>query len=230
MPVVPFIPMIASTVGGIIGGKKAQSAAQQRSPEEQQALGGAQTAATNLNTSGAQLTDTGQDTQRPATSYFDTLLRGNRAQMAGATAAPRAALTDVYRGAGRNLEQSGVRGAQRDVASGELNRQRASQIGSLVTGVQPAAASALTSIGQTQTQQGLGATQAGGSLSANILGQGFQNRKYAREEGEKTGKGIGGLLFDVLKGTKLGGGGGSSAFSGIVPAQADFGSDEWMNH
>lgn len=208
MPVVPFLPLAASAIGGIFAGKKATQAAMTRSPEEQQALGGAQGAAGTLATTGAGLLKTGQETQAPATSYFDTLLRGNRAQMAGATAAPRAAITDVYRGAERGLEHSGVRGAQRDVASADLGRQKASQISSLVTGVQPQAAAALTGIGQTQISQGGAQTGAAGSLYSNLLGQGTENRKYARKEGEKTGSSFGGLIFDILKGTMGGKGGG----------------------
>lgn len=205
MPVIPFIPLAASAVGSIFAGKKATQAAMNRSPEEQQALGGAQGAAGNLTKTGSSLIQTGQETQAPATSYFDTLLRGNRAQMAGATAAPRAAITDVYRGAERGLEHSGVRGPQRDVAAADLNRQRASQISSLVTGVQPAAASALTGIGQTQIGQGAPMLGQAGGIYSGLLGQGASNRRYAREEGEKTGAGFGGLIFDILKGT-LGGG------------------------
>jgi hypothetical protein len=227
MPVVPFIPLIVKAgvaVGGMIASKKAQSAAQQRSPEESTALTGAQQAAGNLQATGGNLIDTGQQTQRPATNYFDTLLRGNRAQMAQATAAPRAAISDIYSGAERGLEHSGVRGPQRDVAAGELNRQRAGQLSSLVTGVQPQAAAALTSIGQTQTSQGAPMLGQAGSIYSGLLGQGFQNRKYGREEGEKAGTGFGGLIFDMLKGTKYGGGGGTSTTPG------SFGSEAWMNH
>lgn len=231
MPVTPFIPLIAKgagVLGGIFAGKKAQSAAMQRSPEEQQALSGAQGAAGELATTGQSLTEQGQNTQAPATSYFDTLLRGNRAQMGVATAAPRAAITDIYRGAGRNLEHSGIRGPQADVAKGDLNRQRASQLSSLVTGVQPGAASALTSIGQTQIQQGGARTAGAGSIYDTLLGKGFDNRKYARGEGEKAGTAIGGLIHDTIVGfpNKFGGGPKYPTTSG----SADFGSDEWMNH
>lgn len=213
MPVVPFLPLVASTVGGIFGGKKATSSAMTRSPEEQQALGGAQGAAGNLATTGAGLISQGQQTQAPATNYFDTLLRGNRAQQAQATAAPRAAIGDVYRGAERGLDQAGVRGAQRDVASGELGRQKAGQIASLVTGVQPGAAQALTGIGQAQIGEGAPMLGQSGSLYSNLLGQGTQNRKYGREEGEKTGGAFGGLIFDMLKGVGKGKGGGGSPWA-----------------
>lgn len=199
-PAVPWIAKGGAALVGGLFGKKAQSSAQKRSPEEQAALQGAQETAGRLTSTGSSLISGGLETQRPATSYYDTLLRGNRAAMSVATAAPRAAITDVYRGAERGLEQSGVRGAQRDVAKGELNRQRASQIAGLVTGVQPAAAEALTGIGQHQISAGSPMLGAAGSIYSNLLGEGAQNRQYARGEGEKAGKSIGGLVFDVISG------------------------------
>lgn len=213
-PIVPFIPAIASTIGGIIGGKKATSSAQARSPEESLALTGGQQTAGMLNRVGTQqigagqaLTREGQTTLAQPTNYYSRLLYGNRAAQSQAVAAPRAAISDVYRGAERGLERSGVRGAARDVATGELNRQRAGQISSLITGVQPQAAEALTGIGQYQmgagaglTGQGIGAEGTAGGIFGNLLGQGAQNRVYAREEGEKFGSSFGGLLFDILSG------------------------------
>ena len=221
MPVVPFIPLIASGVGAVgsaFAGKKMQAAAQQRSPEEAAALTGAQAGAGTLATSGTQQLEEGANTQRPATSYFDTLLRGNRAQQAQATAAPRAAIGDVYAGAQRNLDQQGIRGAAKDVASADLNKGRASQISSLVTGVQPGAASALTSIGQTQQAQGAGQIASSNSVYSNLLGQGNLNRQYARGEGEKGGKALGGLVFDLLSGGAKAAGKGSSSWA----PQADY--------
>lgn len=212
--VVPFIPTIASTIGGIFGGKKATSSAMKRSPEEAVSLQGGQAAAgslagmgTGLYGTGTGLIEQGQTTLAQPTNYYQKLLGGNRALASQAVAAPRAAISDVYRGAERNLEQSGVRGAQRDVAKGEMARQRAGQISSLITGIQPGAAGALTSIGETQTSQGAGiagtgvsATGQAGNIYSNLLGQGAANRVYARGEGEKFGKSFGGLIFDMLSG------------------------------
>ena len=39
-----------------------------------------------------------------------------------------------------------------------------------------------------------------GNIYQNLLTAGAQNREYARGEGEKAGKGIGGFLFDILSG------------------------------
>lgn len=199
--IIPFIPTIAGAVGGIFGGKKATSSAMTRSPEEQAALRGGQQAGSTLTGQGTGMVTGGQQTLAGPTGYYQKLLSGNRALASQAVAAPRAAISDVYRGAERGLEHSGVRGAARDVASGELARQRAGQMSSLITGVQPLAAEALTGIGQTQTAQGVGAVGAGGNIFSRLLDQGTANRQYGRQEGEKFGSGFGGLIFDILNAT-----------------------------
>ncbi len=229
MPVAPFLPQIigagAGLLGGIFGGKKATKAAQQRSPEEQTGLTGAQTGGSALAAQGGQqfstgtgLISQGQSTLSQPSSYFSRLLSGNRALQDQAIAAPRGAITDTYSGAARSLEQGGVRGAQRDVAKSDLARDQAGAISSLITGVQPAAAGALTSIGQTQIGQGAGiagqgmsATGGSANLFQNLLGQGANNRMYARDQGQQFGGGFGGLIFDLLKGVKRKGGGGGTS-------------------
>jgi len=199
--VAPFIPTIAGAIGGIFAGKKATSAAMKRSPEEQQALTGAQGAAGGLQQAGTSLLQQGSPYLQKAGGYYSTLLGGNRAAMSQAVAGPRAALTDVYRGAERGLERSGVRGATRELAEAELGRDRASRIAGLTTGVQPSAAAALADLGGGTAQLGLGAMQAGGGIYGRLLGEGAQNRYYGRSEGERFSSGVGGLLFDILSGT-----------------------------
>ena len=206
-----------AAIGGHFLGKKAQSSAMKRSPEEQEALQGSQAAGKTLQKTGGELIGEGRGALTQPTNYWQRLLSGNRPLMAQATAAPRAAIQDVYRGAGRGLEQSGVRGAQRDVAKAELNRQQASQIAGLTTGVQPTAAAALQDIGFGQIQAGAPMEAQAGDIFTNLLGQGAKNRMYAREEGEKAGTAAGGLIFDVMSGF---GGKGKSP----LPSRAPWGS------
>ena len=200
-PALPWIIKGGAALAGVIGGRKAQSSAMQRSPEEQAALGGATNTANTLTTTGTQLTGAGMGAVNPALSYYQTLLRGSRGAMANATAGPRGAITDTYRGAERGLEHSGVQGAGRDLATAELGRQKAGQIAGLTTGVQPAAAAALSDLGTNLTSQGGQQSNAAGSIWSSLLGQGNANRQYGRAEGEKAGTSIGGLLFDVLSST-----------------------------
>jgi hypothetical protein len=213
-PAIPWAIKGGAMLGGSLFGKMIQGGAQKRSPEEGMALQGAQSAAGNLTQQGNALIGQGVPMLGQAGNYWQTLLSGNRAAMAQATAGPRAALTDVYRGAESNLERSGIRGAARDVASAELGRDRAGQIARLTTGVQPGAAHALAGVGSQLLGTGAPMLGQAGGIWGNLLGAGFDNRQYARGEGEKGGKAIGGLIFDILQGTlgkKFGGGGNMGA-------------------
>lgn len=226
-PAIPWIVKGGSLLGGWLAGRHAQNAALQRSPEEQTALTGAQTAASGLNTTGTQLNTQGAGATQQSLGYYEKLLGGNRATMAEATAAPRAAITDEYRGATRNLEHSGIQGAGRDLATAELNRDRVGKIAGLTTGQQGGAASAISDIGTNLISQGGARMGAAGSLYGNLLGQGQTNRTNAQQTGAQTGSSIGSFLFDILSG--LGGGkakmpgstmglppfGGNSGFPGL---------------
>lgn len=215
-PAMPWILKGGAALGGMLMSKKSQSNAMKRSPEEQTSLTGAQNAGANMQqsgagmvTSGAGNVNAGVDTMQKPTDYFTKLLGGNRAAMAQATAGSKGAITDTYRGAENALNKSGVRGAQRDVAKADLNRDRASKIAGLTTGVQPGAAQQLGALGEARA--GVGTNQAStganmqanaGNIFTNLLGQGADNRAYARSEGADTGKKFGGFLFDMLKGVK----------------------------
>jgi hypothetical protein len=224
MPVVPFIPLIAQGVGalgGALAGKKATSMAQQRSPEELAALSGETGAANTLGTTGNSLVTQGRSMMQQPADYYSRLLGGDRAAMAEATAGPRAQLQEGYKGAQSQLATSGIRGAAKDQLSGNLMRQGASQIAGLTTGVQPAAAGALGSLGTTTLQAGAPMLSQSGNLFANMLGQGYNNRIQAQQQGQTTGNAIGSLiagagpvLQSTFGGTKsmfpIGGGGGFS--------------------
>lgn len=213
-PALPWLGKGAALLGGYLGGKKAQSSAMQRSPEELQALAGAQSAGAGLQQSGTQLTQAGMPAANQALGYYQTLLGGNRAQMGLATAAPRSAITEGYRGAERSLEHSGIRGAAGDLAKAELNRDRAGKVAGLTAGVQPMAAAAMADLGTNLISQGGSRQASAGSLYQSLLGQGANNRMYARQEGEKAGTGIGGFLFDIL--SSFGGGsGGKKGMPGL---------------
>lgn len=199
-PALPWISKGAAIVGGFLGGRKAQSSAQKRSPEEAMAMQGAQGAAGDLSQQGHTLTNTGLPAVNSATNYWQTLLGGNRAAMGVATAAPRAAITDQYRGAERGLERSGVRGGVRDLLKGEMSRDRAGDTARLTTGVQPMAAEQLGTLGSNVLGQGTNALGNAGNLWGGLLGEGFRNRVYARQEGEHAGGSLGSMIFDILGG------------------------------
>lgn len=199
-PAVPWIIKGGSLLGGMLAGKQAEKGAMARSPEEAANFTGATTAAGGLATQGTRLMQQGNQALQQPLSYYSTLLGGNRAQMAQATAGTRASLTDTYRGAERSLEQGGVRGAAADLAKGELARDRAGQIARLTTGVQPMAAAALSDMGTNLTSQGARDVAGAGSLYGDLAEMGTKNRVYGREEGAKTGSVFGSLIFDILSG------------------------------
>lgn len=190
---------------------RAQKKAEQRSKEEQAALQPAQESNAALQQFGTGLMQGGVELQRPAGNFYKTLLTGDRAATGLALAAPTAQITDVYRGAERGLERSGVRGAAKDVAEADLNRQRASQISGLITGVQPAAAGALSAMGESQAGMGSNAVAASSGLNANLLNQAFAARKYARDEGAQAGAAWGRMIADTAG--AMGGGGGNTGFN-----------------
>lgn len=200
-PAVPWIVKGGAMLGGALFGKKSQSSAMKRSPEEQMALQGAQQSSQLLTQQGMGLMNQGSPLLGQAGDYWSTLLRGSRPAMAQATAGPRAQITDIYRGAERGLQRSGIQGAQRDQAQVELNRDRAGRIAGLTTGMQPMAADKLAGIGGQELALGSGLLGQSGNIWGNLLGQGYNNRVYARSEGEKAGGSMGGLIFDILNGT-----------------------------
>lgn len=193
----------AQLVGSYIGSR--------RSGAEKSALAGQQQTAGALNTMGSSLFKAGMPATNSALSYYNTLLQGNRAAQAQAIAAPTANITDMYRGAERNLDHKGIRGGGKDLAMAELGRSRVSQLAQLTTGVQPMAAGALGSMGLAAAGQGVGATQGASGAYGTILGQQFQNRQNTNEMMGAAGSGLGSAIYDVWKGKSGAGRGGGGA-------------------
>lgn len=194
------IAMVGSSLIGGLFGKKAQSSAAQLSPMEQQAATGISGSAGALTGAGQSLMSTGLPMTQAAGNYWTKLLSGNRQMMNTAVAAPRAAIQEQQRGTDLSLERSGVRGAVKDLARSENTRMAQGQIAGLTTGVQPMAAGMAGDLGTRTTAQGTSALGQAGNLWGGLLGQGFQNRTYARQQGAEAGQAAGGLIFDVLKG------------------------------
>lgn len=211
----PFISLGGSFLTSALGGKMAQNAAAQLSPAEQTAQTGAQGAAGALGTQGSQMFGLGLPALQGSTNYFSTLLNGSPAALSAATAGPQRALTQQLAGGKLALQQSGIRGGARDLAMAQLTRDNAASRAGLTTGVQPGAASALANIGSTATGQGITATGNSGNLWGNLLQTAFEQRKYARDQGQQAGAGLGNLAFGLLN--KLPGmGGGSFPSTGQV--------------
>lgn len=191
---IPLVSAGIGLVGSAIGKKKGGGGAATGGNPAIQAM--SQQAMAGQGNLAGQAAGMGAPNIGAAANFYQTMLRGSRGAMAQATAGPRAAITDTYRGAARGLERSGLRGAVRDMAVADLGRQQASDVSKLVTGVQPAAADALNSLGQ----QSMGtAANAYGSL----VGAGFEDRRiglagqqYADQQSEKLWGNIGKLVTD----------------------------------
>ena len=126
--------------------------------------------------------------------------------MGQALAPERASITDIYRGAGKSLEQSGVRGGARELAEAELSRDRAGKLAGLAPTARMGAAAAMTGIGGTQLQagqqasgMGVQAKQAGGSLLSSMYGLQNQRAYLDAQNAQQLTQGMGGMLFDALK-------------------------------
>ena len=178
-----------------------------------------------------------------AAAYYTPLASGSRGAMDQALAPDRAAVTDTYRGASNALNASGVRGGSRDLATAELNRDRAGRLALLAPAARANAAAALPGIaaGRTQlgaAQGGVGTALSGQSIAAQTGAAGAQSNLFAgahqtqallRPGQEGANSAIGGMIFDALrsqggrKGGAGGGGGPVTAFRGLVPPTTAFG-------
>lgn len=203
---VPWIIKGGIALGSAFLGKKRTSSAMQRSPEEMRALNGAYSALEGSNSDGDAASKMGLPMLAQAGDYYSRLLNGDRGQMSAATAAPRAEITDIYRGAASNLERSPIRGGERTLAMSTLNREKASKLAQLTTGVQPNAAAGLAQVGSTGAGLGAYGKAASAGAYANLLRQGADNRSQAEDKGSAFAKNMGGILTDMF----MGGGGGKA--------------------
>lgn len=146
-------------------------------------------------------------------SYLSPILQGSRGAMNQALAPDLAAITETYRGAGKSLEQSGLRGGTRDLAMAELNRDKAGKLALLPTQARQGAASGMLDVGQGRA--GVGATQA--ATAGNLFGQATNAKQGAtgaygtlfsgaqrqsenlQEKNAGAGGAIGSMIFDTVK-------------------------------
>jgi hypothetical protein len=148
---------------------------------------------------GTQLIGEGQDQLRAPTNFYQQLLSGNKAAVSQAVAPDVANLRDVYSGAHKQLERSGTQGASRDMASAELGRQEAGQLGSFVLGARPAAAEAMTAMGQNTRAAGVGMGMNAANIYGSLLTGARQDRAYNGAISQQIGENTGELLTSIYK-------------------------------
>ncbi len=129
-------------------------------------------------------------------SLYARLLSGDRASMRSALTAPRQEITDIYRGAESSLDRSGVRGANREVASGTLARDEAGRLASLVPQARQQAMEGAGNLGLNLVTGGNSAISA---LMGNQTAQGqlaLQQRMYGDQQSSELGGNLSKLLLD----------------------------------
>lgn len=206
----------AGTGASMYSAKKQADAMKQQatlSPQGQQARGELINQGNLLNRTGAGLMQRGDRTLGDVEAYWKPLLAGNRAEMNQALAPETAQITDIYRGAQRNVQRSGVQGAQRDEQLGELNRQRAGQLALMRPTARRDAADALGKYGAGYLSEGVGLLGEAGRAYGAVYGgeRGSADQAYGpyaaaqQQNSASLGRGLGGLLFNVASMIPTGG-------------------------
>lgn len=152
----PAVPIVMGAVSAYSAIKNAKAAGQQNAlmRQAQQNQAGA---LEKGQAAGQSMLSMGMPATSSALNYWGTMLHGNRAAMGLATAAPRAQITDQYRGAMAGLEHAGVRGGEAATAKAELIRDQAAKVAGLTAGVQPMAAGEVGAMGQNLVSGGTSA-------------------------------------------------------------------------
>jgi hypothetical protein len=186
MPAAVAVPLITGALGAgasVYSANKQAKAAKEAatlSPMGVQAQQGLTKQAGRLNQMGDRLLGQGTADLERVGAYWRPQLSGDRAAVSQAIAPDVAATTDVYRGAERSLDRSGVRGAQAEQQRAELRRQKTSQIAQMPMMQRRAAADALAGIGGNYFSTGANAIGSAG----NLLGQVYSGERGAATQGQ----------------------------------------------
>jgi hypothetical protein len=172
-----------SAIAGHYASKSAAKGAMARSPEEQQALDRISglvgpTAAMGRQFSSMALPQIGR-----AFNYYGNLVGGDRAALRGAVAPETAEIGEAYKGADQTIGRSYLQGGERAQALAENARSRSGKIASLVSGVRPMAAEALSRLAPAVANVGQQGQYLAGILNQGVLQQGWQNRLLGQQAG-----------------------------------------------
>lgn len=180
---------------------------------------------------GRQLGQIGLPLLQSTSNYYRALIGGDRGAIDSALAPERASIQDTYRGASRGLSM--LRGPTRDLATAELNRQRAGQLGLLPAQARANAVAGGQAAGEFATSAGLDARSRGASLYESAAGLAQQAARTGIDQGYlrlaqnqqnfQQSQGWGSLFGEVLKGVlNRGGGGGAIPTTGWTPPMSPY--------
>ena len=148
----------------------------ERTPQETASLQSVSDIARLITGQGSGLYDVGAPAYSQAINYYRRLLGGSREAITEAVAPQGQAIADIYKGAERSLKAGPLRGGARELASGELSREKTGAIAGLPAQAREAAAAAAGGLGLAGAQAGVGAEQAGAGLYGNIAEMEQANR------------------------------------------------------
>lgn len=210
MPVVPFVPLIGAGISGVsklLGNRKKGSSGADQLAAQQASLANQQAAQS------AQLFRAGMPLVNQSGNYWGRILGGDRATMRASVAPEASEITDLYKGAERNLERSNLVGPARDYAAGELARERTGRIASLIPLARRAAAGEGANLGTTLLGEGRNnLSSASSTLGSLVEGQRKQDA-YNNEQSYNFGQNLAGLVTDVYKAWPRKGDSGASGFA-----------------
>jgi hypothetical protein len=150
---------------------------------------------------GRQLGQLGLPLLQSSSNYYRALIGGDRGAIDSALAPERAGIQDTYRGASRGLSM--LRGPTKDLATAELGRQKAGQLGLLPAQARANAVQQGQRAGEFATGTGLDARSRGASLYESAAGVGQNQARIDqgnRQQNYDMSQGMGSLFGDVLKG------------------------------
>lgn len=207
------VPIIASAVGSYIGRKDAQGAATPTGPEQNALTGQANSA--NLLYGQAQRTSRmALPAAQQATGYFSKLAQGSRGDLTQALAPDIQDTNAAYTGAGKSISRF-LRGPDRSVQLGEMDRERSGRVAGLFSTARQNANTQLANISSgLLSQSNQGASGAGGLFGSSAQQQGY-NRLTGEQIQSQAGEDWGNLFFQLTKSMSQRPGSGS----GLPPPQ-----------
>lgn len=184
MPAIPLIIMGVSAGVSAYGAHK-QSQAASRAADAQTGLANQQANLSKhiLDFANGQVSSSAPALNK-AMQYYMTLATGNRGAINSVLAPQRASIMDTYSGAQRGIEARTAQGPQRDVMMGELQRQKAGQLGLMPFMARQQAVGQLANMGERGQQRGLLAlTGASGPLNSagSMYDRALQNQLLGQQ-------------------------------------------------
>ncbi len=200
--------MLASWLGSRSAKKKTQ-----QTPQEAEAMGAQTGLARQLGSQGRQLFNMGMPALQQGSSYLRTLAGGNRAATSQLLAPDIENVNDVYGGAKKSLSRF-LRGPEKDMQLGELERERAGGISRLFRDARPNAVSRLLDFGGDTTSQGMSAAGGAAGIHSGVQNSLFRNRYAGADLERQAGADYGNLFFQMMQMAGGGGGGGGGGGKG----------------